>query len=86
MTYEALSRALAYASCLSSMTLFATSMAIAAINVGKLGPPGPCGSGVCTALAVQADDLHPGPMSAAHAATSGAHIQAVATTLWHKKI
>lgn len=47
MPYEALSRALAYVSCLSSMTLFATSMAVVAVNVGKLGPPGVCAQQTC---------------------------------------
>lgn len=47
MPYEALSRALAYVSCLSSMTLFATSMAVVAVNVGKLGPPGTCAHQTC---------------------------------------
>lgn len=79
MTYEALSRALAYASCLTSMTLFATSMAIAAVNVGSLSPPGACGPTACTTLAVQADGLSPG-------LKSGVHVQAVATSLWQRKI
>ncbi len=79
MTYEALSRALAYASCLSSMTLFATSMAIAAVHVGSLSPPGACGPTACTALAVQAGGLSPG-------VKSGVYVQAVATSLWQRKI
>ncbi|MEZ5899598.1 MAG: hypothetical protein AB7S74_06035 [Hyphomicrobium sp.] len=79
MTYEALSRALAYVSCLTSMTLFATSMAIAAVNVGSLSPPGACGSNVCTALVVQTEDLSP-------VSANGSHIEAVATALWQKKI
>ncbi|MGQ0457581.1 MAG: hypothetical protein ACT4OU_11025 [Hyphomicrobium sp.] len=34
MSYDIFSRAVAYLSCLSAVCLFATSMAIAAINVG----------------------------------------------------
>lgn len=35
MPYELVSRALAYVTCFSTLGLFATSMAIAAVNVGK---------------------------------------------------
>lgn len=35
MSYDYVSRAVAYLSCLSAVSLFATSMAIAAINVGQ---------------------------------------------------
>ncbi|PPC88323.1 MAG: hypothetical protein CTY31_03880 [Hyphomicrobium sp.] len=38
MHYERLSRALATISCLSTFSLAATSMAFAAVNVGKLRP------------------------------------------------
>ena len=38
MQYELVSRALAYVSCLSTLSLFMTSMAIAAVNVGKVRP------------------------------------------------
>ena len=47
MTYEALSRALAYASCFTCLSLFASSMALTAINVGKLGPPDACMFAAC---------------------------------------
>ena len=35
MSYDYVSRAVAYLSCLTAISLFATSMAIAAVNVGK---------------------------------------------------
>ncbi|MBA2127698.1 hypothetical protein DLM45_15915 [Hyphomicrobium methylovorum] len=38
MQYEFVSRALAYASCLSTLSLLMTSMAIAAVNVGHSSP------------------------------------------------
>lgn len=47
MTYEALSRALAYASCFTCLSLFASSMALTAVNVGKLGPPDACMFAAC---------------------------------------
>lgn len=47
MPYEALSRALAYASCFTCLTLFASSMVLTAINVGKLGPPDACMFAAC---------------------------------------
>ena len=79
MTYEALSRALAYTSCLTSMTLFATSMAIAAMNVGSLSHPGTCGMKACATPALQVDDVKSVP-------SRTAHIEAVSTALWQKKI
>ena len=80
MQYELLSRALAYASCLSTMSLFATSMAIAAVNVGKLKPPHPCGPAACAAtVAAKPADPFGG-------LTSKVHIEAVAAALWSKKI
>ena len=80
MHYELASRALAYVSCLSTMSLFATSMAIAAINVGKPQP--------------QFAKLHPVQALArtvlADAQFGGllnkAHVDAVAAALWSKKI
>jgi hypothetical protein len=78
MPYEALSRALAYVSCLSTMSLFATSMAIAAINVGKLNPPHACGPAVCAAHAAVPADPFGG-------LTSKAHIEQIAAVLWSKK-
>ncbi len=47
MPYEALSRALAYASCFTCLSLFASSMALTAVNVGKLGPPDACMFAAC---------------------------------------
>ena len=47
MSYEALSRALAYASCFTCLSLFASSMALTAVNVGKLGPPDACMFAAC---------------------------------------
>ncbi|MEQ1715048.1 MAG: hypothetical protein ABL907_03520 [Hyphomicrobium sp.] len=78
MPYEALSRALAYASCLSTMSLFATTMAIAVVNVGKLKPPQPCGPAVCTARIIEPANPYGG-------LTSKAHIEAIAAVLWSKK-
>jgi hypothetical protein len=52
MHYDLVSRALAFVSCLTAVSLFATSMAIAAINVGK-GPPSlACSNARCTAAPV----------------------------------
>lgn len=78
MPYEMLSRALAYVSCLSTMSLFATSMAIAAVNVGKLRVPA-CSPATCTELAVKPADPYAG-------FPDKAHIEAVAQVLWSKKI
>lgn len=78
MPYEALSRALAYASCLSTMSLFATTMAIAAINVGKVRPASLCDPAQCAA-AVK-------PASKSAGLKDKAHIEAVAAVIWSKKI
>ena len=76
MHYELVSRALAYASCLTAMSLFATSMAIAAINVGK-GP---------SSLACSTERCSPVPVKVGYAGFGGltdqAHITAVANALW----
>ena len=80
MHYELVSRALAYVSCLATMSLFATTMAIAAVNVGKVRPPTSCSPLVCTATAVKSKDAGFGGLS------SKAHVEAVAATLWSKKI
>lgn len=79
MPYEMLSRALAYVSCLSTMSLFATTMAIAAVNVGKIKPP-ICGPTVCAAIAAKSAPDGFGAL------TSRAHVEAVASVLWSKKI
>jgi hypothetical protein len=80
MHYEIVSRALAYASCLTAMSLFATSMAIAAINVGK-GPSSlACSALRCTAAPVTVGSAGFGGL------TNKAHIDAVANSLWSRKI
>ena len=79
MHYELASRALAYISCLSTMSLFATSMAIAAVNVGKSQP--------------QFAHLQPARVierSAVADANFGGllnrtHVEAVAAVLWSQK-
>ena len=80
MHYELVSRALAYVSCLSTLSLFATSMAIAAVNVGKVRPLASCSPSVCTATAVKPTDSRFGGL------TSKVHVEAVAIALWSKKI
>lgn len=81
MHYEMLSRALAYTSCLCTMSLFATSMAIAAVNIGKIKPPPLCGQVACAAVAAKA--ASPPRYGGL---TSKAHVEAVANVLWSKKI
>lgn len=51
MHYELVSRFLAYVSCLSTLSLLATSMAIAAVNVGKVRPLDRCSAFACAATA-----------------------------------
>ena len=80
MHYEAVSRALAYVSCLSTMSLFATSMAIAAANVGKHNPQTPCPPSVCAAAAATPSQDSFGGL------TNRAHVEAVAAVLWSRKI
>ncbi len=80
MHYELVSRALAYVSCLSTMSLFATTMAIAAVNVGKVRPANSCSPLVCTATAVKPKDAGFGGLS------SKAHVEAVAAIMWSTKI
>ena len=81
MQYEVVSRALAYVSCFSTLSLFMTSVAIAAINVGNVHrlhffcPPGACIKGVLVADQTQFGGL-----------TSRPHVEAVATRLWSAKI
>ena len=78
MPYEMLSRALAYVSCLTTASLLATSMAMAAVNVGLM-KPAPCGPAACAAVAAKSADPYAG-------FANKAHIEAVATVLWSKKI
>jgi hypothetical protein len=47
MHYELVSRALAYISCLCTTSLLATTMAMAAVNVGAFRPPGLCSGPAC---------------------------------------
>ena len=54
MHYEALSRALAYISCLTTLSLFASSMVIAAVNVAKMGPPDACMFAACAIHSAEA--------------------------------
>lgn len=58
MHYDALSRALAYISCFTSLSLFASSMVIAAVNVGKLGPPDACMFAACAIHSADAVGTH----------------------------
>ncbi len=80
MQYEVLSRALAYVSCLSTMSLFATTMAMAAVSVGKIRSPANCGPVACVTLAAKT------PVNPYGGLTSKAHVEAVAAILWSKKI
>ena len=78
MPYEMLSRALAYVSCLTTASLLATTMAMAAVTVGKM-KPAHCGPSACAQVAAKPADPYAG-------FASKAHIEAVATVLWSKKI
>jgi hypothetical protein len=81
MHYELVSRALAYISCLSCTSLLATTMAMAAVNVGMFLPPSSCPSAACViAHATPAADMQFGGL------TSKAHVEAVAAVLWSKTI
>lgn len=80
MHYELVSRALAYASCLTAMSLFATSMAIAAINVGKPHPTLACSTMKCAHAPQKVGAADFGGL------TSKAHVDAVAAVLWSQKI
>ncbi|MBR2534900.1 MAG: hypothetical protein IKE66_02390 [Hyphomicrobium sp.] len=80
MHYDLVSRALAYTSCLTAMSLFATSMAIAAINVGKSPPSLACSTKTCGYAPQKVG------MSEFGGLTSKAHVDAVAAVLWSQKI
>ncbi len=80
MHYELVSRALAYVSCFSTLSLLMTSMAIAAINVGKVRPLLPCPLGACVAGVLVATDKQFGGL------TNKVHIEAVASKLWSAKV
>ena len=62
MQYELVSRALAYVSCFATMSLLMTSVAIAAVNIGKVHPvslcaPNACIAGVWVVSEAQSDEL-----------------------------
>jgi hypothetical protein len=80
MHYELVSRALAYVSCLSTMSLFATSMAIAAVNVGKPHPQIATLRPVSAVARAEPTDSRFGGL------VNKAHVEAVAAVLWSKKI
>jgi hypothetical protein len=80
MQYELVSRALAYVSCLSTLSLFMTSMAIAAVNVGKAPPSLFCPTRACVSGVVVADGTQFSEL------TSRSHVEAVAAKLWSVKI
>lgn len=80
MHYEVVSRALAYVSCLSTMSLLATTMAMAAVNVGMLQPPSACSQKACAVALAKPADMTFGGL------TNKAHVEAVAAVLWSTKI
>jgi hypothetical protein len=80
MQYELVSRALAYVSCFSTLSLLMTSVAIAAVNVGKVRPLHFCPTNACIAGVLVANETQFGGL------TSRPHIEAVATRLWSVKI
>jgi hypothetical protein len=79
MQYELVSRALAYVSCLSTISLFMTSMAIAAVNVGKVRPVS-CAPNTCIAGVLVTSGERFGGL------TTRSHVEAVAAKLWSVKI
>ena len=80
MQYELVSRTLAYISCLSTMSLFMTSMAIAAVNVGRVHPLPFCPSYACVAGVVVADNAQFGGLS------NQSQVDRLAIKLWSAKI
>lgn len=80
MQYELVSRTIAYISCLSTMSLFMTSVAIAAVNVGKVRPLLFCPSHTCVAGVVVADNAQFGGLS------TQSQVDRLATKLWSAKI
>jgi hypothetical protein len=79
MQYELVSRALAYVSCLSTMSLFMTSVAIAAINVGRVHPLPYCPTPACLSGIVVSDNTHFGGLS------DQAQLDQLAAKLWSAK-
>ena len=80
MQYELVSRALAYVSCLSTMSLFMTSVAIAAVNIGKVHPAPFCALNACVAGVWVTSQERPDGL------TSRSHVEAVALRLWSAKV
>ena len=80
MHYELVSRALAYVSCLSTLSLFATTMAIAAVNVGKPHPQFASQHPASVIARTDVSDMNFGGLM------NKAHVEAVAVVLWSKKI
>ena len=79
MQYELVSRALAFVSCFATMSLLMTSVAIAAVNIGKVRPvslcaPNTCIAGVWVVSEAQSDEL-----------TGRFRIEALALRLWSAK-
>lgn len=80
MQYELVSRALAYVSCFSALSLFMTSVAIAAINIGKVHPSLAIATEACIAGVVVADGGHVSGL------TSPAQLDRLATRFWSTNI
>jgi len=80
MQYDLVSRALAYVSCLSTMSLFMTSMAIAAINVGRASPLPFCPTHTCATGVVVADNAQFGGLS------TQSQVDRLAIKFWSAKI
>ena len=76
MQYELVSRALAYISCFSTMSLLMTSLAIAAVNIGKVHPVSFCAPNTCVAGVWVANEARPDGL------TSRSHVEALALRLW----
>jgi len=79
MQYELVSRALAYVSCFSTMSLLMTSMAIAAINVGKIRAL-PCPAHTCLAGIIVSDSANFAGLNEKF------HLDSLAPKLWSAKI
>ncbi len=79
MHYELVSRTLAYVTCFSTMSLLMTSMAIAAINVGRTSWS-PCSPNACVA------GIMVGKKGQFGALTAPAHLDALAAKLWSAKV
>lgn len=78
MHQELVSRALAYVTCISTMSLLMTSMAIAAINVGRTSLSS-CAQHACVAGIMVTKDGQFGDLA------SPAQVHALAAKLWSAK-